>query len=36
MPHDIEKISAKVHEQWMESKRGKGIESRKSADWRRN
>ena len=27
---DIEKISAKVHEQWMQSKRAKGVESRKS------
>ena len=27
--YDIEAISAKVHEQWMEAKRGKGVESRK-------
>ncbi len=29
-PPDIELISAKVHEQWMESKRAQGIHSRKS------
>jgi hypothetical protein len=28
--YDIEAISAKVHEQWMISKRAKGVESRKS------
>jgi hypothetical protein len=28
--HDVEAISAKVHEQWMELKRSKGVESRKS------
>ena len=28
--YDIEAISAKVHEQWMESKRSKGVTSRKS------
>ena len=26
----IETVSAKVHEAWMESKRAKGVESRKS------
>jgi hypothetical protein len=30
MKFDIESISAKVHEQWMESKQAKGIVSRKS------
>lgn len=29
MIYDIEAISAKVHEQWMESKRAKGVTSRK-------
>lgn len=29
MKYDIEAISAKVHEQWMESKRAKGVTSRK-------
>ena len=28
--YDIEKISAAVHEQWMESKRKAGVTSRKS------
>ena len=28
--YDLEAISAKVHEQWMESKRAKGVQSRKS------
>ena len=27
---DIELVSAKVHEAWMESKRAQGVESRKS------
>jgi hypothetical protein len=27
---DIEKVSAAVHEAWMEGKRSKGVESRKS------
>lgn len=27
--YDIEAISAKVHEQWMESKRAKGVTTRK-------
>jgi hypothetical protein len=27
---DIETVSAKVHEAWMESKRAQGVESRKS------
>jgi hypothetical protein len=27
---DIEKVAAKVHEAWMESKRAQGIDSRKS------
>jgi len=27
--YDIEAISAKVHEQWMENKRGKGVTTRK-------
>jgi hypothetical protein len=30
MNYDLELISAKVHEQWMESKRTKGVTSRKS------
>jgi hypothetical protein len=29
MQYDIEAISAKVHERWMESKRAKGVSSRK-------
>ncbi len=29
-PPDVELISAKVHEQWMESKRAQGVRSRKS------
>jgi RyR domain-containing protein len=28
--YDVEKISAKVHEQWMESKLAKGVTTRKS------
>jgi hypothetical protein len=27
---DIEKVAAKVHEAWMESKRARGVASRKS------
>ena len=27
---DIEKVAAKVHEAWMESKRARGVTSRKS------
>jgi hypothetical protein len=27
---DVEMVSAKVHEAWMEGKRAKGVESRKS------
>jgi len=30
MKYDVEAISAKVHEQWMASKRSKGVTSRKS------
>lgn len=30
MTYDIEAISAKVHEKWMETKLAKGVESRKS------
>jgi hypothetical protein len=30
MTYDIEAISGRVHEQWMEEKRSKGVTSRKS------
>jgi hypothetical protein len=29
MQYDIEAISAKVHEQWMQTKRAKGVTTRK-------